>query len=298
MNIHRKIFAFVTTAAAALSLAACSYPENVGFNGAPQGAEQTSDGVSASYLASLENLLNKYENDFLNDLKKNGLPPEADISSCVTGWAPERLAYGDPEKGGDAVLSSASLDGVDVSLIAHNITHLPDDGADEIHTEDCKGTLCAERILLYLKDGEGRKTLSTQINSISPGHHRISGECLFDGSTRIYKTEQDGMTYYLLMQFAEYNEEKDALIATFYVLDMELYDLAVPRDENGITGGGLWCISISAPEGTGMSLWGQAYQASKRFEYKEGTTFADPEYGYEITFDMRRGRAEVTYPAL
>lgn len=215
------------------------------------------------------------------------------------GWNPEELNYGEPRIGGDAILSSASLDGIDVTLIAHNITHLPGDEIDgQNHTKVCAGNLCAERVLLYLKDSEGRRVLSTQINSlVTTAHHRIPEECLFDGCTRIYEVEQDGETYYLLMQYAEYDEEKDALLATFYILDMELYDAESPKDENGISGGGLWFITISDPAEKRIGGWWQAYQASKGFEYKDGTTFADPEYGYEITFDMKKGTAKVVYPS-
>ncbi|GEM_PF-6577201 len=294
MNVHEKISALITTATLALSLTACSTQLLNKTGGTPNGDNPTGDGSSA-YPASVANLMSKYENDLLNDVKKNGLTA-INTSTAVTGWDPREIENGTPETGGDAVLSSASLDGIDVSLIAHNISRLPTDGIDGGHLEDCGGKLCADRVLLYLKDDEGRKVLSTQINSISPGHHRISGECLFDGSTRIYKTAQDGKDYYLLMQYAEYDEDKDALIATFYVLDMEFYDILSAKDENGVSSDGLWIIDINAPAESRISSWGQAYQASKRFEYKSGTTFYDPEYGYQITFDMKRGKATVAYP--
>ncbi len=294
MKICKKILPFITAAIITLSFAACStLPFNE--NNSITSDESTFGSDSVTYPASVANLMSKYENDLLNDIKRNGITA-INTSTTVTGWDPGEIENGTPETGGDAVLSSASLDGIDVSLIAHNISRLPADGIDGGHLEDCGGKLCADRVLLYLKDGEGRKALSTQINSISPGHHRISGECLFDGSTRIYKTAQDGKDYYLLMQYAEYDEDKDALIATFYVLDMELYDILSPKDENGVSGGGLWIIDINAPAESRISSWGQAYQASKRFKYKSGTTFYDPEYGYEITFDMKRGKATVTYP--
>lgn len=286
MNIKTKIPALFTAAFIALSVTACGRSQH-------EGGVQTSGNPAP---AGLEKLMSKYENDLLNDIKNNGLSSDS-APQTVTGWDPDAVKKTAPEIGGDAVLSSVSLDGVDVSLIAHDITHLPDKTPDNIHhTEDCCGCLCAERVLLYLKDGEGRKALSTQINSISPGHHRISGECIFDGCTRICKTEQGGETYYLLMQFAEYDKENDALLAAFYVLDMELYDLSAVKDENGISCGGLWIIGVNAPEGKRIGGWGQAYQASKEFEYRSGTTFYDPVYGYEITFDMKRGSASVAYP--
>lgn len=293
MKIIQKLSALFLTATITLSITACSTLQTDGGGGASAGGEQTGSN-SAAAPTGLEKLMSKYENDLLNDIKKNGLSSEI-APERVTGWNPDTIKYETPEIGGDAILSSASLDGVDVSLVAHNITHLPDGELDgSHHTEDCSRCLCAQNILLYLKDDVGRKTLSTQING-NVGHHRLSEECLFDDSTRIYKTEQDGETYYLLMQFAEYNNEKEALIATFYVLDMELYELGSAKDENGISGGGLWIIDISAPEGCRIGSWWQAYQASKDFEYKSGTTFYDPVYGYEITFDMKRGRAEVAY---
>lgn len=282
MKHSGKITALFTASLLALTFTACS--------------ELPSDRSSAA--ASVKALADKYENDLINDLKSSGSSVKSK-TSVTTGWNPDDVICDSVVKGGNAILSSASLDGTEVSLIAHDITHLPEREVDgEYHTKNCDGNLCADEILLYLKDGSGRKILSTQING-NVGHHSISEACLFDGGTRIYKTEQDGETYYLLMQYADFDKEKNALIASFYVLDMELYEYGCGSvDENGVLCGALWFVNIGDPEEKRIGGWAQGYQASKDFEYKEGTTFFDPEYGYEITFDMKKGKAKVVYPSL
>lgn len=282
MKHCRKFTALFTALVIALTLTACGV--------------SSSDRTYAT--ASVKALADKYENDFIKDMK-NSDNALKDKSVTSTGWNPDGVISDSIVKGGNAILSSASLDGMEVSLIAHDITHLSEREVDgEYHTKNCDGNLCADKILLYLKDSSGRKILSTQING-NVGHHSISEACLFDGGTRIYKTEQDGETYYLLMQYADFDKEKNALIASFYVLDMELYEYGCGSvDENGVLCGALWFVNIGDPEEKRIGGWAQGYQASKDFEYKEGTTFFDPEYGYEITFDMKKGKAKVTYPSL
>lgn len=217
------------------------------------------------------------------------------------GYDPEELSYSDPKLGGSAVLSSASLDSIDVSLIAHDISHLPGGGVDGVnHWEYCRNSLCADSIALYVKDGEGRRILYPHVNSLSASSARVPDRipeaCLFDGCTRIYKVEQDGETYYLIMQYAEYDEDNGALTAAFHILDTSHYDEAPPKDRNGISGRGLRIFDVNDPESRRIGGWGQAYQASEDFAYKGGTTFVDPVYGYEITFDMKNVTAKVSYP--
>lgn len=293
MHLNKKITAFFTALAIALTLAACSKaPSNK-----PAEPPESAENLAVKPMDNpADKLAEKYENDFISDLKKS---EDTSISKTevTIGWDPDAIMSDRLEKGGDAILSSASLDGMDISLIAHDITHLPNDEIDgEYHTANCEGNLCADKILFYLKDDNGRKMLSTQING-SVGHHALSGECLFEGSTRIYKVEQNDRTYYLLMQYALYDKKDNALIASFYVLDMELYEYGSKGvNEDGILCGSLWFVNIADPAEKRIGGWAQGYQASKGFAYKEGTTFYDPEYGYEITFDMKKGRANVVYP--
>lgn len=301
MSLNKKITAFFTASAIALTLTACSEAPSGGSEPTRGAAENLADKpiddpVEKPLDNPVDKLAKKYENDFISDLKKSG-DTSLSRTEATIGWDPEAVTSDRLENGGDAILSRASLDGMNVSLIAHDITHLPDDEIDgELHTANCEGNLCADKILLYLEDDIGRKMLSTQING-SVGHHAIGGECLFDGSTRIYKTEQDGETYYLLMQYAMYDKDGKALIASFYVLDMELYERSAESiGENGILCGSLWFVNIADPGEKRVGGWAQGYQASKEFAFKEGTTFYDPEYGYEITFDMKKGRAKVVYP--
>ncbi len=67
---------------------------------------------------------------------------------------------------------------------------------------------------------------------------------------------------------------------------METYtSSAAPLDENGISvGGGLWPIGISGE--AAQADWTEDARISKSFEYIEGSTFADTEYGYTATFDF------------
>lgn len=207
------------------------------------------------------------------------MPEGYENAAGLTGWDPEELEYDpDPEAGETAVVSAASADGMTVSLIMYNVIKRP----GEEHRAFSDDWWAAEQIYLYVKDGEGRRLLAVMP---SPLHTFTSGAlpeaCLFDGCTRLIKTETDGETHYLLIQHVLCGDEGEPL-AYFFDLDMELYTADTDKDENGICLGSLQPLGVSHNEATGSTA---GCRVSESFAHKEGTTFVDPVYGYEVKFD-------------
>lgn len=206
------------------------------------------------------------------------------------GWDPKDLIYKKPNDfwviGENVRVSAAEFDGITAELILKNIkkeagTRL----VNELTDFDYTGYVGAEEIALYIHDKDGGRFIT---NNVTPHSYNdmklINAACLFDGSTRIYKTDSE----YVIMQYADYYSEQDMFIAGFYGMDTNRLLFC---DENGIFDCSAWRVSISG-EGR-MGGWKYGYQASKSFEYTGGNKFSDPGYGYEMLWDKY---GKVIYP--
>lgn len=217
----------------------------------------------------------------------SSVPDKPDI---IRGWNPEELVYnefGDFRYiGANARICTAELDGVTAELILHNIKkEAGTELVNELTDFDYTDYIGAEDIVLYVHDDKGRRFIGTSVTPHSFNDMElININCLFDGCTRLYKTEK---SEYVLMQYADYNNEQNALIATFYNVDLKRKTL---RDENGIYDASDWRVGIAGNRRIGD--WQYGYQASKEFEYT-GAKFQDPVYEYEMFFGER---ARVIYP--
>ena len=143
----------------------------------------------------------------------------------------------------------------------------------------------AEEIALYIHDNEGGRFIA---NNVTPHSYNdmklINAACLFDGCTRLYKTDSE----YVIMQYADCCNEQSVLTASFYGIDR---DRLMFRDENGIFDCSAWRVGIAGDGRIGG--WRYGYQASKSFEYMGGNKFSDPVYGYEMLWNHY---GKVIYP--
>lgn len=210
------------------------------------------------------------------------------------GWSPDKLVYDlvynesedymyisdgdnfDTHIGENMIAYIAKLDGITAELILHNIkkearTELVNEAAGFDYTE----YIGAEDIVLYVHDDMGNRFIA---DDVTPHFYNdmelINVHCLFDGCTRLYKTDN---SEYVLMQYADCND--GALIASFYGIDFNTQDNQICHDENGIYDASAWRVQIVGNKRIGS--WKYGYQASKKFEYAGGK-FRDVAYGYEM----------------
>lgn len=211
----------------------------------------------------------------------------------IRGWNPEDIPLdGEPALGGSMVASTAELDGITAYLIMRDITKLPGEPYAE-NGHDYTGYYGARDIMLYFKDDHGRKALMDGITWHGGEIRYLPRECIFDGATRLYKITEDGEEEYELMQYVDYDKDKDALIARYYHVDMSGYDGGAERDENRISDCEFRAHDIFGAKRIGGSSRG--YQASKSFVQKDNNIFADPEYGYELTLHIKT-QGQAVYP--
>ncbi len=210
----------------------------------------------------------------------------------IRGWDPEDVSPdGELALGGSMTVSSIELDGIRVSLILHEITKLPGEEYFE-NNYDYTDYYGAKDIVLYVVDDKGRKVLEENITPHGNDNMRfIHKNCLTPDSTRLFRTESGSEDNFVLMQFADYNEENDAPIARFYEVNTDVVLTDEQFDENGISSRSLFSYKIS---GFGrIGGWGYGFQASRDFYYDGGTTFVDPEYRYKIIISPNSDRAHV-----
>lgn len=205
----------------------------------------------------------------------------------IRGWNPEKLAYSSSDDfgivGGNVRVCTAELDGITAELILHNIKK--EAGVELVNelTDDYTDYIGAEDIVLYVHDDKGRRFIA---EGITPHSYKdmelINVNCLFDGCTRLYKTDN---SEYILMQYADC--VGGTLIASFYNIDL---DRKSDCDENGIYDASDWRANIVGDGRIGD--WRYGCQASKKFEYAGGTKFQDPVYGNAMYSD---GNPKVFY---
>ena len=225
-----------------------------------------------------------------NDSSGSAGSSVTDKPDIIRGWDPEELVYNEFGDflyiGANARVFAAELDGITAELILHNIKKEPGkELVNELTDFDYTDYIGAEDIVLYIHDDKGRRFIEPSVTPHSYNDMEfISMSCLFDDCTRLYKTDN---SEYVLMQYADYNSEQNALIASFYNVDLKQKTL---RDENGIYDASDWRVGIVGNRRIGG--WQYGYQASKEFEYTEAK-FQDLVYEYEIFLGER---ARVIYP--
>lgn len=212
----------------------------------------------------------------------------------LRGWDPEKLEYNPyPGVGESAIVSTASVDDMTVSLVMIGVQQRPGE-QHRIYSNNNRLDLWrADEICIYVKHSDGRRMIayfppSDFINASVT----LPEKYLFDGCIRLFKTEKDGDTHYLMMRIYDKNEP----VPSFYDLDIDFYTVypkanedlkyqaaKTDKDENGIRESLYYLqpVEISPDDTIGSGLF-----ISESFEYKGGTTFADPVYGYELTFDF------------
>lgn len=261
------------------------------FNGiATQPLDSTSENYSFSESESVSTTGSDSsdDSDISDSSSESTEAPEPDF---IRGWDPEDyLSNGLHENialGESLTLSTAELDGIKVALILHDITKLPGEEYSE-NGLDYTNYYGAKDIVLYIIDDKGRKCLQEYVTPHrNDGMQFIHQNCFIGESTRLFKTESDDGEHYVLMQIADYSEENDAPIATFY----DVYMVSDRLDENGISGYGLIEYYI---RGTGrVGGWRFGYQASGDFCHSGGTTFTDPVYNYNISICPNTDKAYV-----
>lgn len=214
-----------------------------------------------------------------------------EMPDIIRGWDPDNLEYNKNDDflyiGANVRVSVAELDGITAELILHNIMKEPGtELVNELTDFDYVDYIGAEDIVLYIHDDKGRRFIETSVTPHSYNDMElINLNCLFDDCTRLYKTDN---SEYVLMQYADYNNEQSALIARFYIVDLERQ---IRRDENGIYDGGLTDVEIRGDRRIGG--WRYGYQTSKEFEYIGENKFRDLIYGYELLW---RDYGKVIYP--
>lgn len=225
----------------------------------------------------------------LNDRSESAYSLSSDKPDFIRGWDPGKLADNEFSDylyiGANARICTAELDGITAELILHNVKKMPGEKlVNELTDFDYANYIGAENIVLYIYDDKGRRFIATSVTPHSyNGMELINTSCLSDGCTRLYKAENK----YVLMQYADYNNEQNALIAEFYNVDLERRTF---RDENGIFDASDWRAEVAGERRIGG--WGYGYQASNEFEYVGGAKFSDPVYGYEMFWN---GYAKVVY---
>lgn len=225
----------------------------------------------------------------MNDHTESAYSFASDKPDFIRGWDPEKLVDNEFSDylyvGANVRVCTAELDGITAELILHNVKKMPGEKlVNELTDFDYANYIGAENIVLYIYDDKSRRFIATSVTPHSyNGMELINTNCLFDGCTRLYKSENK----YVLMQYADYNNEQNALIAEFYNIDLERRTF---RDENGIFDASNWHAEVTGEWRIGG--WGYGYQASKEFEYVGGAKFGDPVYGYEMFWN---GYAKVVY---
>ncbi len=234
-----------------------------------------------------------YENIKLDDLR---------------GWDPEKLEYDPyPEVGESAIVSTASAGDMTVSLVMLDVRKRPGEQHYSFPLENALNMWAAGEICVYVKDGDKRMIAYLPPTDGVCGSVFLFENQLFDGCIRLFRTETDGKTHYLLMMLYK-DTSGSELVPLFYDIDIDFYTVKdkandelkyqadeTRKDENGIRYSlhYLQTIEVSADGIAGMN---EGLRVSESFAHKEGTTFVDPVYGYEITFDMKNGTATVSYP--
>lgn len=243
------------------------------------------------------------EPNFISE-SASGSENSADISDSVLkpdlirGWNPEDYLSdgicGNAGIGESAVFSAAELDGIKVSLILHDITKLPGEKYSE-NGHDYSNYYGAKDIVLYITDDKGRKLI---VKYLTPHMTRnreikfIHKNCFVGEGTRLFrfKPHSIGEQRYVLMQIADYDEENDAPIATFYNCRLGSTYNSGQFDENGISANGMHFVI----RGFGrIGGWGHGYQVSSGFYQSSDITFTDPQYGYTLAIDPNGDTAYV-----
>lgn len=215
----------------------------------------------------------------------------------ISDWDPDDIAVNNNLMiGSSTVVSTAELEGrFTVSLIMHDITKLPGKKYSA-NGHDYTDYWGARDIALYIKYANGKRSLFEHVTPHSDGGMEfIHDKCLFEGSTRVLDTGSDfNPTYtyipeHVVMQYADYDAENDALIARFFEPrgeKLEYNDHINPTYD-------LQPYIIDGIDRIGG--WKYGYQASENFYREYGAVYADPEYGYEINFYIP-WRAMAVYP--
>ncbi len=220
-----------------------------------------------------------------SDVSESVFKPEPDF---IRGWNPEDYLSdgicGNAGIGESAVFSAAELDGIKVSLILHDITKLPGEEYSE-NGHDYLNYYGAKDIVLYITDNKGRKLL---VEYVTPHGNEemkfIHKNCFVGEGTRLFrfKPHSVGEQRYVLMQIADYDEENDAPIATFYNCRLGSTYNSGRFDENGISANGMHYVIWGFGR---IGGWGHGYQVSSGFYQSSDITFTDPKYGYTLAID-------------
>lgn len=205
-------------------------------------------------------------------------------TKIVTGFDPAALEYDPyPDIGETAVVSVGETDMIKAQLILYNVVKRPGEDNYLYPGEGWRDFWVAENIYLYITDDQGVRVLGELGTTLfTDSYKQLPGECLFEGCTRVYGTN-DG--HCLIMQYYDYDAESGEYSACFSsgVCTAPF----APVDENGVPVGELLFFEVSDENGPADVRF------SKSFGYKEGTTFADTETGYAVTFDFDNNSARV-----
>ena len=226
----------------------------------------------------------------------------------LRGWDPEKLEYDPyPEVGESAIVSTASADDMTVSLVMLDVRKRPGEQHYSFPLENQLNNWAAGEICVYVKVGDKRMIAYLPPADGVSGSVLLPENCLFDGCTRLFRTETDGETHYLFMMLYKDNSGGE-LVSSFYDIDIDSYTVKdkvndelkyqtdeTRKDENGIRYS-LHFLQPNEVSADGIAEMNEGLRVSESFAYKSGATFVDPVYGYEITFDMKNGTAAVSYP--
>lgn len=198
------------------------------------------------------------------------------------------IVFGEPEIGNHSILSQCTLGDHSAAVEIHNIRSLPWENPDD-------RLYSGEKLFVKLQandrviacGGIPNGYVSAGGQWISPS--AIQEECTGEGATRIFQVEQDGYTYYVLMQYVIYDEEEKTVGAFFACFDQKFYDDYAAAEGYDEILPPKWYSFYGAPEIA--NKWG--IPISESFEYVGDGLFRDSGYGYEIQFDCENISGEV-----
>lgn len=265
------------------------------FNGIsppPSGGSESCFSSESSNAAESSSDIHDSSTDSSVSSTESAVNPNPDF---IRGWNPDEIPYegicGNFSLGETAAFSTAELDGIRATLILHDITKLPGEEYSE-NGHDYTDYYGAKDIVLYVTDGKGNKTLEEYVTPHENDDMKfIHKNCFIGEGTRWFKTESDYGEHYILMQIADYNEEKGAPIARFYKYGFDRVYGYDNLDENGIMAS---CMVWYEIWGFGrIGGWGYGYQASSEFYQSGDTTFTDPVYNYKLSIALNGDTAYV-----
>ncbi|MBD5129394.1 MAG: hypothetical protein HDT43_05670 [Ruminococcaceae bacterium] len=208
----------------------------------------------------------------------------------LRGWDPEKLKYDPyPEVGESAIVSTTTVEDMTVSIVMIGVQRRPGEMHRYYLLNNRLDEWNADRICIYVKHSDGRRMIAYfppwDYTTRSVSLHESE---LFEGCIRLFRMEDDR---YLMVMLSRDDPDSDPVPYYFFDLEIDEYTVypivndelkyqasITYKDENGIR---YSQFSLQPNEVPAEGL-----RVSDSFEYKGGTTFADPVYGYEITFDF------------